>query len=258
MNKKKFLFLVSFLLFFLCSTFVKASTVEPPYAIDAFPSHGELALTLLPTMTGLPSPIIAPFSGIGPSVVHRETVPFVQDSKDTIDIEMVSMNLVGSAGGIITEIRAGSSGGFFGGLNPSLGQIQEPGGPPSGGIDFPADSFFDVFFDIWIDFNSDNLVALDEVIRNTDSALRIYKPLLTNAPAPVGTQYSNVGKVLVDDPLIGSFGATVHTSEVDFFPIDQDGNVIGPAFAFLSSVPGTYTHTVTPEPTTLLLFGFGF
>ena len=238
----------------------RAGLVDPPFLFDSFSSIGDVTLSLLPAWTGQAEPIPAPLILTGPTVVKRETSPFVQDGSDTIDIEIVSMALTSVAptpvGPRFVEVRAGEGNGVAGGLSRTGGQVQDKAGSPQDGvIDFPAASIFDDFFDVWIDLDNDLIPDPGEVLRNSD-ALRMSQPNLTALPPPGGTQYVSEDIVSADDPNIGMFNATMFLAgPLNLFPVDLDGNVIGPPHASINP-DGGHTHTV-PEPGTLAILGLG-
>ena len=239
----------------------KAGVIDSPFVSDSFGSRGDVRLSILPAWTGLPGPVDAPLVLTGPTIVQRETSPFVQGGRDTIDTEIVDMQLTGVAptpvGPRLVELRAGESNGHFGGLTRSGGQVQDQAGSTQDlVIDFPADSLFDVFFDVWIDIDNDLILDVGEVLRNSD-ALRMRQTGLTALPPEPGTQYFSENIVDDDDPNIGMFNATLFLpGPLDLFPIDMNGNVIGPPHASLDP-NGGHTHTVLAEPGTLAILGLG-
>ncbi len=246
----------------MTTTHARAGVIDAPFLFDSFSSIGDVRLSVLPAWTGLPAPIPVPLILTGPTVVQRETSPFVQDGRDTIDTEIVSMALTGTAplpGGPIVdvELRAGAGNGIAGGLSRSGGQVQDQAGSPQDFvIDFPAVSVFDVFFDVWIDLNNDTIPDPGEILRNSD-ALRMSQPNLTALPPLPGTQYVSQDIVSAGDPNIGMFNATTFVPGLlELFPVDLDGNVLSIAPHALIDPNGGHTHTV-PEPGTLAILGLG-
>ncbi|WP_046061047.1 PEP-CTERM sorting domain-containing protein [Methylotuvimicrobium alcaliphilum] len=229
------------------------------------------------------------FEGTGPTQVIRDCVylgeksdcyqtPFEQNGLDTIMTEMVSLHLVGKTMGFHTEIRVGEGWSFFDdliftdliGLDHSRGQIQDLAGLPDGNIDFPANSIFDIFFDVWIDFNNDGIVDVGEVVSNDvrdlsgdsilDSyALRMFAEI-EDVPPPKWTQYICSGKVSALDPSIGTFDAVVEEAcppPLDLFFINPDRTEITSADLDLPSVFAIDAKHIVPEPTTFMLLSAG-
>lgn len=253
---------------------------QPVDVLDSFGSLAEkgLRLTLLDGST-----LEATFSGTGPTKVMRDCItpgeigvcnrePFEQNGLDTINTEMIQLRLVGETLGFHTEIRAGFGWSFFDdpdavGLDHSRGQIQDLAGPVDETIDFPADSIFDIFFDVWIDFDGDRIVTPGEVLSNDlradtgDSSLLSYAlrmafaPLL-DVPPPRGTTYVDVGKVWALDPSIGTFDAQVEPLPLDLFFITPTREDFGPHPLFARVEVISASHTV-PEPGSLALLGLG-
>ena len=138
------------------------------------------------------------------------------------------MELVGTASGFFdldVTVRVGEGNGFFPGLPRSGGQIQDIGGSPDGSIDFPANSIFDVFFDVWIDLNGNNVPDLFEVMRNFEGAVRLVNDSLTDAPPkPLIDAYTGQQVVDMLDPNVGMLNATMLTPlPVDLNVVLQDG-----------------------------------
>jgi hypothetical protein len=103
--------------------------------------------------TDVPGPI--KFEGDG---LFARSDPYLSGGKWTVDTEILSMNLVGKVLGYDVTLRAGAGSGAPV-LNESIGKIQEQTADSGG---FPADSFFDVFFEV-----TTGDPALD-VMRNCD------------------------------------------------------------------------------------------
>jgi hypothetical protein len=90
--------------------------------------------------THVPGPIV--FEGDG--LFHRSDPYLNEEGKWTVDTEILSMNLYGKVMGYDVTLRAGAGSGDPV-LNESIGKIQEQTADSGG---FPADSFFDVFFEV--------------------------------------------------------------------------------------------------------------
>ena len=236
-----------------------AAPVVPPLFVDNLSSSSFISLTLLPAWTTLPGNVVAPLSLTGPTIIHREVN--ATGSPETINTEIVEMDLVGTGLGFDVEVRAGAGNGFFPGLAASTGQIRETGaGTVANQIDLPiapTDSFFDVFFDIWVDIDSDGITDVGEVVRNFDAALRMenIQPLPT-LPPPPGTDYQSVGKVLLTDLNLGTFAALVLNETINLNVVLADGSNSGSLHASLDP-SGGHTHSIIPIPAAFPLFGTG-
>lgn len=154
------------------------------------------------------------FTGTGVTVVNHDlaNAAFVQDGRDTINTEMVGLYVQGD--GFILQVGYGTSilvGGV--GLDYTRGQVQDlAASPVNGSIDFPANSIFDVFYDLWIDFDNSGTAEVGEVFSNdVRDAFGNVDPVsvalhmtcidssssgpgcpLENMPPPVGTQYKTL------------------------------------------------------------------
>ncbi len=260
----------------LLSTDSNAAAIwEQPFDItDSFGSRGVKGLTINGQQVS--------FYGTGPTQVIRDCIspgeiancnrtPFEQNEFDTIMTEMISLHLIGEVLGYDAQIRVGQGWSFFDdlnaiGLDHSRGQIQDLAGSPTDGIiDFPANSIFDIFFDVWIDFNNDGIVDVGEVVSNDvrdlsgdsilDSyALRMAFDLLDDVPPPKGTTYVSLGKVSAGDPSIGTFDADVESLPLNLYFIKPDRTELEPQQLSVSVISAT--HTV-PEPTTFMLLSAG-
>jgi len=209
------------------------------------------------------------FTGTGPTVARSDptNAAFPQGGLDTINTEILSLTLTGTMGGVYAELRAGMNAGVYPGLQRTRGQVQDKTGTPDGQIDFPANSIFDVFFDVWVDFNpfggTSGIVDVGEVFSNDtrggfafpgDFAARMSNMMLLNIPPPIGTIYTITGGVSENDPMIGTF-ATTAPDAVYLYQIREDREPLQPSpFGRLD----TAAHEVIiPEPATLALLGTG-
>ena len=155
------------------------------------------------------------------------------------------------------QFKVGQGTGFRPGLGRSPGQVAENAGPLNGQLDvFPANSVFDLFIDVWVDVNTDGLVDNGEVLRNFDQSLRMANPTLSGfPPGQLNLDvYTSVGWVDVNDLLLGEFGANVNTSRINFYVVNPDGTNSNFLAAQLDPL-ASHAHTVTPEPTSMVLFG---
>ena len=168
-------------------------------------------------------------------------------------------------GGVYAELRAGMNAGIYPGLQATRGQVQDKAGPPDEKIDFPANSIFDVFFDVWVDFNpfggTPGVVDLGEVFSNDirgftgfNFPARMSNTMLLDIPPPVGTTYTITGGVSDLDPMIGTFDATAF-GPVYLYQILPDRRPLEPSpFGRLDAAAH---EVIIPEPATLALFGAG-
>ena len=249
----------------------EAAVLIGPTAVDEFPSSFTEFLYLQPVFTGQGGEVLVEIFGSDflntKSRVRREldaTSGFF--GTDTIDTLYESMHLVGGVeppsaySGIPVQVKVGQNNGFRPGLGLSPGQVAEYALPRNGKLDvFPANSVFDMFLDIWVDKDTDGLVDNGEVLRNYDQSLRMENLTFSGIPPSsipgVYDMYSVTGWVGLFDPLLGQFGAVpTTTSRINFYIVDSDGSNSGTVGAQLGfEFPST--HTVTPEPTSMALFG---
>jgi hypothetical protein len=157
------------------------------------------------------------------------------------------------------QVKVGQGTGFLPLLGRSPGQIAEYAGPQNGQLDvFPANSVFDMFLDIWVDKDTDGVVDNGEVLRNYNQSLRMVNSTFSGIPPSsipgVYDIYSVAGWVGLNDSKLGEFGATVDTSRINFYIVNSDGTNSGTVGAQLDSAFPSI-HTVTPEPTSMVLFG---
>jgi hypothetical protein len=162
--------------------------------------------------------------------------------------------------GTPVQFKVGQGTGFRPGLGRSPGQVAENALPMNGQLDvFPANSVFDLFLDVWVDVNTDGLVDNGEVLRNFDQSLRMANPTLSGfPPGQLNLDvYTSVGWVDVNDLLLGEFGANVNISRIDFYVVNPDGTNSNILAAQIDPIDADcpHTHTITPEPTSIVLFG---
>jgi hypothetical protein len=247
----------------------EAAVMTPPFATDTFSSCFSEYLYLMPAYTGQPNEVLVATYGCDfpgtSSTVRREINAFSGAfGTDTVNTEFISMHLAGSvvSGGPFfgtpVQFKVGQGTGFRPGLGRSPGQVAENAMTPlNGQLDvFPANSVFDLFLDVWVDINVDDLVQDGEVLRNFDQSLRMANPTLSGFPPGQFNLdvYTSVGWVDVDDLLLGEFGATVNTSRINFYVVNPDGTNSNFLAAQLDPTL-LNEHTVTPEPTSMVLFG---
>jgi hypothetical protein len=256
----------------------EAAVMTPPFATDTFHSAFDVRLYLLPAYIMQPNGETVRVKGSDfpntSTTVRREINAFNGFfGTDTVNTEFISMHL---AGGVVTpgpflgtpvQFKVGQGTGFRPGLGRSPGQVAENIGTPlNGQLDvFPANSVFDMFLDVWVDVNFDGFVQDGEIIRNFDHSVRMANLTLGGFPPPVGDVYKSIGRgdttVHVNDPLLGEFGATLITSRINFYVVNPDGtnsNFLAAQLGLLDPLDTDgqqHTHTITPEPTSMVLFG---
>ena len=247
----------------------EAAVMTPPFANDTFLSSFDVCLYLVPSYIMQPNEVLVRVKGSdfpGTSTTVRREVNATPGffGTDTVNTEFQSMRL---AGGVVTpgpffgtpvQFKVGQGTGFRPGLGRSPGQVAENAGPLNGQLDvFPANSQFDLFLDVWVDINVDDLVQDGEVLRNYDQSLRMANPTLNGFPPPVGDFYELIGWVDPSDPKLGEFGATVNTSRINFYVVNPDGTNSNILAAQIDPIDADcpHTHTITPEPTSIVLFG---
>lgn len=253
-----------------------AAVMTPPFDTDTFSSDFDVSLYLLPAYIMQPNGAKVRVKGSdfpGTSTAVRREVNATPGffGTDTVNTEFHSMHL---AGGVVTpgaffgtpvQFKVGQGTGFRPGLGRSPGQVAENALPMNGVLDvFPANSVFDLFLDVWVDVNVDGLVQDGEVIRNFDHSVRMINITLRGFPPPAGDVYRSIGRgdttVHVDDPLLGEFGADLITNRINFYVVNPDGtnsNFLAAQLDLLDPLDadGQHTHTITPEPTSMVLFG---
>ena len=247
----------------------EAAVMTPPFATDTFSSSFKVSLYLQPGYSGLPQEVLFSAEGSdfpGTSTTVRREVDATPGffGTDTVNTEFQSMHLAGSVVtggpffGTPVQFKVGQGTGFRPGLGRSPGQVAENAGPLNGQVDvFPANSQFDLFLDVWVDVNTDGLVDNGEVLRNYDQSLRMANPTLNGFPPPVGDFYELIGWVGPSDPQLGEFGAFVNTSRINFYVVNPDGTNSNILAAQIDPIDADcpHTHTITPEPTSIVLFG---
>jgi hypothetical protein len=159
----------------------------------------------------------------GPTDVLRSDPYDPGDGHIKIDTEIISMNLVGMSThiGPITIIESPSK--------ASTGAIQQQ----TAGIDFPADSFFDVFIEIHTTLPSPN-----GILHNDDPK---HMSTVINQIPPLGSTYEGPIPIPLKDEqgtIIGSMLATRHKVETVggiVVPLDKLG-LLAPFIGLASTV----------------------
>jgi hypothetical protein len=248
----------------------EAAVMTPPFATDTFSSSFKVSLYLQPGYSGLPQEVLFSAEGSdfpGTSTTVRREVDATPGffGTDTVNTEFQSMHLAGSVVtggpffGTPVQFKVGQGTGFRPGLGRSPGQVAENAGPLNGQLDvFPANSVFDLFLDVWVDINVDDLVQDGEVLRNFDQSLRMANPTLSGFPPGQFNLdvYTSVGWVDVNDLLLGEFGANVNTSRIDFYVVNPDGTNSNFLAAQLDpTLLNEHIVPPVPEPTSIVLFG---
>jgi hypothetical protein len=247
----------------------EAAVMTPPFATDTFLSSFNVSLYLQPGCFGLPQEVLvqatgSDFPGTSTTVLREINAFTGYCGTDTVNTEFISMHL---AGGVVTpgafygtpvHFKVGQNNGFRSGLGLSPGQVAENIGTPINGlIDvFPTKSLFDLFLDIWVDVDSDGLVEDGEVLRNYDQSLRMENSTLRGFPPPPGDFYTSTGSIGKNNSSLGEFSApsNLSTSRINFFVVNPDGSNSNCIAAQLDPLASD-THLVTPEPTSIVLFG---
>ena len=246
-----------------------AAVMTPPFATDTFLSAFDVCLFLQPAYTGLGSEVEigargTEFPGTSTTVCREVNATPGFFGTDTVNTEFQSMHLAGDVVtpgaffGTPVQFKVGQGNGFRPGLGRSPGQVAEKAGPLNGQLDvFPANSLFDLFLDVWVDVNTDGLVDNGEVLRNYDQSIRMANPTLNGFPPPVGDFYELIGSVDPSNPKLGEFGAIVNTSRINFYVVNPDGTNSNILAAQIDPIDPDcpHTHTITPEPTSMVLFG---
>jgi hypothetical protein len=129
--KKTYFLPIAFVFILAIASIPNALCVYPPAGTDTMNSTATIELEI----TGMFTETI---TAKGPTTVARGTPYDPGDGRMKIDTEIISMNLVGTSAyiGPVTIIESPSK--------ASTGAIRQQ----IAGIDFPADSFFDVFIEI--------------------------------------------------------------------------------------------------------------
>jgi hypothetical protein len=200
MKKACFLMLVCALVLAVAS--VPNALCYPPAGSDLFESTATIELQIYGP-SGFHEIIVA----TGPTTVNRSNPYDPGDGRIMIDTEIVSLNLVGYSThiGSITVIESPSK--------ASTGNIKQK----TAGIDFPADSFFDVYIEI-----------------------------KTTLPSPLGTLHNDDPKhmtaVIWSIPPIGS----TYESPITIILKDELGNIVGAMLATRHTVGAPVGGIVVP------------
>ena len=167
----------------------------------------------------------------GPTTVSRSNPYDPGDGHIKIDTEIISMNLVGSSSyiGPITIIESPSK--------ASTGAIQQQ----TAGIDFPADSFFDVFIEIHTALPSPN-----NILHNDDP--KFMSTIIYQIP-PYGSTYEGPQTIPLKNEqeiIIGFILSTRHkvelvkpvggTSVPIVVPIDKSATLLAPYVGLASTI----------------------
>lgn len=217
----------------------------PPAGTDVFSSQFSHGLIIV---NGNPLPDL---TYNGPTTVVRGDPAAGLGGLHQIDTEIVSMNLTGTFGPITVTIQESST-------RDSIGLVRELN--PSAGGEFPAESFFDVFFEIEIS------TMPGITVFNKDPAY-VYLPHLTALP-PIGDTYELIGWIDEGSSLIGDFvdlsapPSGFHplptANEADALPlyvfddINKEDVLVGHLFG-----SDTAGHTAIPAPGAALLGSIG-
>ncbi len=195
------------------SAVVFGPAAYPPGGQDEFPSGALLTLEQ-------PDGSTAYVTLNGPTVVRRgDPHDLDGDGRQEIETELLSMNLTGASPWGLLRVRESPT-------RPSSGRIVQQ----TPGADFPADSFFDVFFEISLDgglnwLPAEQPVRMEAVIQAIPPILAYYRP-----PQPIAV------------PLIGPSGQVIailrHVLHIPLPPFEK-------LIVFVNHLPKTPTPTPT-------------
>jgi len=196
---KKAYFLLIACVFMLTIASIPEALCYPPAGSDTMSST---TATIEVEITGMFTETI---TAKGPTTVSRSNPYDPGDGRIKIDTEIISMNLVGSSAyiGPITIIESPSK--------KSNGTIQQK----TAGIDFPADSFFDVYIEIQTvigTFHNDDPKRMSAIIYQIPPYGSIYEGPQT-IPLKNATDYT-IGFIkstrhTVEHPRARAFGGVV-------------------------------------------------
>lgn len=189
----------------------------PPGGQDEFPSGALLTLEI-------PGGGQAHVTLNGPTVVQRSDPHDADgDGRQEIETELLAMNLTGISPSGPLMVRESPT-------RPSLGRIVQQ----APGIDFAADSFFDVFFDISLD-GGQTWLPVQEPVR-MEAVIDAIPPILSfyRSPQPIAV------------PVIGSDGQVIavirHALHIPLPPYEK-------LIVFVNHKPKTPTPTHSVPPT---------
>jgi hypothetical protein len=210
----------------------RAAATYPPAGSDYMPNTKAIIELVIYGPYGFTETIKA----VGPTMVSRGTPYDPGDGFMKIDTEIISMNLVGSSSyiGPITIVESPSK--------VSNGTIRQQVAPQ----DFPADSFFDVYIEIYT-----TLLSPNGVLHNNDP--KKMSSIITQIP-PAGSTYEGPETVFLqneDNVTVGAMLATSHmiakTGDLNWDGMVDIFDIVGVALWFSSTVP--------PAPTNIDLNG---
>ncbi len=189
----------------------------PPGGVDEFPSGALLTLDV-------PGSGPAHVTLNGPSRVQRSDPQDTDgDGRMEIETELLSMNLSGMSPLGPMRLRESPT-------RASLGRIVQQ----TSGVDFPADSFFDVFFEVSLDGGS-NWLPVDQPVR-MEAVIQAIPPILA--------YYQSAQPIAV--PVVGPGGQVLATIRYALhIPLPPFEKVI----IFINWTPNTPTPTATATRT---------
>lgn len=189
----------------------------PPGGIDEFPSGVLLTLDV-------PGSGPAYVTLNGPSRVQRGDPHDTDgDGRMEIETELLSMDLSGISPLGLMRLRESPT-------RPSMGRILQR----TAGVDFPADSFFDVFFDVSLDGGA-NWLPVDQPVR-MEAVIQAIPPILA--------YYQSAQPIAV--PVVGPGGQVLATIRYALhIPLPPFEKVI----IFINWTPNTPTPTATATRT---------
>jgi len=190
----------------------------PPAGSDTMPST---TATIEVEITGMFNETI---TAKGPTTVSRSNPYDPGNGRIKIDTEIISMNLVGTSHNIgpITIIESPSK--------KSTGAIQQK----TAGIDFPADSFFDVFIEIHTTLPSPLKILHNDDPKRMNATIYQIPPYGSTYEGPQTINLKNE-----QDNIIGLIKSTNHTVEYPvggiWIPVDKFG-LLAPYIALTSTI----------------------
>jgi hypothetical protein len=189
----------------------------PPGGVDTFPSGALLNLDI-------PGAGLAHVTLNGPSSVQRSD-PHDSDGDGRMEVEteLLTMDLAGASPLGVLRVRESPT-------RRSLGRIVQQ----APGVDYPADSFFDVFFDLSLD-EGDSWIPVNQPVR-MQAVIQAIPPILAHYQSPPSLAV----------PLVGPGGQVIATLRyVLHVPLPPREKVI----IFVNHIPPTPTPTRTPTRT---------
>ena len=158
----------------------------------------------------------------GPTLITRAAV--AQGALDSIQTEIVAMNLTGICGGVVVTVRESTT-------RDSLGLITEQQNAEPGVLEFEADSFFDVFFEV------------DTPIGTLHNQEALHLECKIQSLPPYGCVYEpDVGNLILFNADKKEVAKLIHAAHI---PLDPKKKLL--VFENVPKVTPTTTPTLNPE-----------